>query len=201
MRVSLSKLREHVDLPEELTVDWVKESLAGAGIQVISVEDRRQTVRGSLVVGRVLTIDELTGFKKPIRYCTVDVGAANGTGEPQEIVCGATNFTVGDLVVVILPGGVLPGDLAVGARKAYGHSSNGMICSARELGTGEDHTGIVVVDPATGARPGEDARAFVGLNDIVIQVGEPADEVGPILADAVMHSLGQALNARRAIDG
>ena len=69
----------------------------------------RSSVLGDLVVGRVLEIEELSGFKKPIRFCRVDVGAANGTGEPQEIVCGATNFAVGDLVVVILPGGVLPG--------------------------------------------------------------------------------------------
>lgn len=57
------------------------------------------------MVGEVLAIEELTGFKKPIRYCRVDVGEANGTGEPQNIVCGATNFAVGDRVVVVLPGG------------------------------------------------------------------------------------------------
>ena len=67
---------------------------------------------------------------KTINWCTVDVGDANGTGEPQGIVCGAHNFAAGDLVVVVLPGGVLPGGFEISARKTYGHVSAGMICSA-----------------------------------------------------------------------
>ena len=67
---------------------------------------------------------------KTINWCTVDVGDANGTGEPQGIVCGAHNFAPGDLVVVVLPGGVLPGGFEISARKTYGHVSAGMICSA-----------------------------------------------------------------------
>ena len=62
--------------------------------------------------------------------------------------CGAHNFDVGDLVVVILPGGTPPtpkGPLTVSARKTYGHISAGMICSERELGLGDDHTGIIVL--------------------------------------------------------
>ena len=93
---------------------------------------------------------------KTINWCTVDVGSANGTGEPQGIVCGAHNFAPGDLVVVILPGGVLPGPFEISARKTYGHVSAGMICSARELGLGEDHDGIIVLAPDAG-EPGEDA--------------------------------------------
>ncbi|HEX6873843.1 MAG TPA: phenylalanine--tRNA ligase subunit beta, partial [Micromonosporaceae bacterium] len=134
MRVSVSWLREFVDLPAGVTAAELERALIGLGIEVESVEDLAATVAGSLVVGRVMSIEELKGFKKPIRFCLVDVGSANSTGEPQEIVCGATNFAEGDLVVVILPGGVLPGGFAVGARVTYGHNSNGMICSARELG-------------------------------------------------------------------
>ena len=83
---------------------------------------------------------------------TVDVSDANGTGEPQGIVCGAHNFQPGDLVVVVLPGGVLPGGFAISARKTYGHVSAGMICSAHELGLGEDHDGIMVL-PADAGSP------------------------------------------------
>ena len=69
-------------------------------------------VDGPLTVGRVAEIEELTEFKKPIRACKVDVGEH----EPRDIVCGATNFAVGDLVVVALPGTTLPGGLHHHAR-------------------------------------------------------------------------------------
>src|SRR5690349_20449723 len=105
---------------------------------------------------------------KTINWCTVDVGDANGTGEPQGIVCGAHNFAPGDLVVVILPGGVLPGNFEISARKTYGHVSAGMICSARELGLGEDHSGIIVL-PADAGAPGDDAFDVLGLREEVIE--------------------------------
>src|SRR5699024_111481 len=82
----------------------------------------------------VKEIEELTQFKKPIRYCQVDVGDANGTGELQGIICGARNFEEGSIVPVSLPGAVLPGGFKIAARETYDHISNGMICSAAELG-------------------------------------------------------------------
>ncbi|MGI5149225.1 phenylalanine--tRNA ligase subunit beta [Plantactinospora sp. CA-294935] len=170
MRIPVSWLREHVDLPAELSPEELDQALVNLGIEVESIVDLRGTVTGSLVVGEVLEIEELTGFKKPIRFVRVDVGAANGTGEPQEIVCGATNFAVGDRVVVILPGGVLPGGFAIGARKTYGRNSNGMICSVRELGIGDDHAGILVLPEDVPAKPGDDARPVVGLDDVVVEV-------------------------------
>jgi phenylalanyl-tRNA synthetase beta chain len=169
MRVSLSWLREHVDLPADLTAADLERALVELGIEVESIVDLAETVTGPLVVGEVREIEELTGFKKPIRFCRVDVGAANGTGEPQEIVCGATNFAPGDRVVVILPGGVLPGGFAIGARKTYGRNSNGMICSARELGLSDEHGGILVLPEDSPAKPGDDARPVVGLDDVVVE--------------------------------
>jgi phenylalanyl-tRNA synthetase beta chain len=125
------------------------------------------------VVGKVLAIEELTGFKKPIRYCQVDVGDANGTGEPQNIVCGARNFAVGDKVVVVLPGAVLPGPFPIAARQTYGHTSEGMICSARELGMGDDHDGIIVLPPEF--EPGTDAIELLELVDEVLDIAVTAD--------------------------
>ena len=90
MRVPLSWLREYVDLPAGTTGRDVAAKLIDAGLEVETVE-QLGGIKGPLVVGKVLTIEELEGFKKPIRFCTVDVGSANGTGEPQEIVCGAEN--------------------------------------------------------------------------------------------------------------
>ncbi|GHJ48501.1 phenylalanine--tRNA ligase beta subunit [Catellatospora sp. TT07R-123] len=170
MKVGLSWLREYVDLPADLTAADLDLALNNLGIEVEEIHDQRHSVQGSLVVGKVLTVEELTGFKKPIRFCTVDVGQANGTGAPQEIICGARNFAEGDLVVVILPGGVLPGGFEIGARKTYGRNSHGMICSAAELGLSGDHDGIIILPTSVDAAVGDDARAVVGLDDIEVHV-------------------------------
>ncbi|MFI7670990.1 phenylalanine--tRNA ligase subunit beta [Nocardia sp. NPDC049526] len=154
--------------PEELDAGFVR-----VGLEVEEV-DKLQRVSGDidkpLVVGRVAEITELTEFKKPIRFCKVDVG----NPELQEIVCGATNFAVGDLVVVVLPGGVLPGGFQISSRKTYGHVSNGMICSVAELGIGKDHSGILVLEPGT-AEPGTDANELLGLDDTVIELNITPD--------------------------
>ncbi|MBW6439476.1 phenylalanine--tRNA ligase subunit beta [Actinoplanes hulinensis] len=165
MKTSLSWLREYVELPAGITASELDAALTNLGMEVESIVDQAGTILGDLVVGRVLTIEELTGFKKPIRFCTVDVGR----DAPQEIVCGARNFAEGDLVVVILPGGELPGGFKIGARKTYGRNSHGMICSAAELGLSGDHSGIIVL-PADSAQPGADGRAVVGLDDVLIEV-------------------------------
>jgi phenylalanyl-tRNA synthetase beta chain len=194
MRVGVSWLREYVELPAGLSVDDLEQALVNLGFEVEAAVDLAAAVQGPLVVGRVLRIEDLTGFKKPIRFCLVDVGTANGTGEPQEIVCGATNFAVGDLVVVILPGGVLPGGLAVGVRKTYGHNSNGMICSARELGIGDDHTGIIVLPDTPDAVPGGDARPAVGLDDVVLELEITPDRGYALSVRGIARELSYALN-------
>ncbi|WP_424214628.1 phenylalanine--tRNA ligase subunit beta [Streptomyces sp. BI20] len=174
MRVPLSWLREYVDLPAGTTGRDVAAKLIDAGLEVETVERLGAGLQGPLVVGKVLTIEELEGFKKPIRFCTVDVGAANGTGEPQEIVCGARNFSVGDKVVVVLPGAVLPGDFAIASRKTYGRTSHGMICSGDELGMGDDGThGIIVLPPEY--EPGTDAIELLQLVDEVLHVDVTPD--------------------------
>jgi phenylalanyl-tRNA synthetase beta chain len=127
-------------------------------------------VSGPLTMGRVAAIEELTEFKKPIRACKVDVG------EPdlRDIVCGATNFAVGDLVVVALPGSTLPGDFHIASRKTYGRLSDGMICSAAELGLGSDHAGIMVFPPGT-AEPGDSGVDVLGLDDVVFDLAITPD--------------------------
>ncbi|WP_405766137.1 phenylalanine--tRNA ligase subunit beta [Streptomyces sp. NBC_01538] len=174
MRVPLSWLREYVDLPATQTGRDVQEKLITVGLEVETVEQVGAGLKGPLVVGQVLTIEELEGFKKPIRFCTVDVGTANGTGEPQEIVCGARNFAVGDKVVVVLPGAVLPGDFAIAARKTYGHTSHGMICSGDELGMGDDGSGGIIVLPPE-HEVGTDAIELLQLVDEVLDIAVTPD--------------------------
>ncbi|MFI9471365.1 phenylalanine--tRNA ligase subunit beta [Streptomyces sp. NPDC052492] len=174
MRVPLSWLREYVDLPATETGRDVQAKLISAGLEVETVEHLGADLKGPLVVGQVLTVEELEGFKKPIRFCTVDVGQANGTGEPQEIVCGARNFAVGDKVVVVLPGATLPGGFSISARKTYGKVSHGMICSSDELGMGDDGThGIIVLPPET--EVGTDAVELLELVDEVLDIAVTAN--------------------------
>ncbi|MGW6567626.1 phenylalanine--tRNA ligase subunit beta [Streptomyces sp. NPDC054975] len=174
MRVPLSWLREYVDLPATETGRDVQAKLISAGLEVETVERLGAGLTGPLVVGKVLTIEELTEFKKPIRFCTVDVGQANGTGEPQEIICGARNFAEGDKVVVALPGAVLPGDFRIAERKTYGRVSRGMICSGDELGMGDDGThGIIVLPPEY--EVGIDATVLLELYDEVLDIAVTPD--------------------------
>src|SRR3954452_18051404 len=165
MRTPVSWIREYADLPAELSSDELARRLTALGLKLEALERPGAEIVGPLVVGRVLTAEpEPQKNGKTINWCAVDVGEANGTGEPQGIVCGAHNFGPGDLVVVILPGGVLPGNFEISARNTYGHLSAGMICSARELGLGEDHDGIIVL-PAGASEPGGDAFGVLGLDD------------------------------------
>jgi phenylalanyl-tRNA synthetase beta chain len=185
MKLSVSWLREWVDVPADARV--LDDALTGAGIEVEEVVDLSSTVDGPLVVGRVEAIEELKGLKKPIRYCQVDVGT-----QTRGIICGATNFAVGDLVVVALPGTVLPGGFAIASRKTYGHVSDGMICSARELAIGDDHSGIIVLAPGSG-KPGDPARPLVGLDDIVLDLEITPDRGYCLSVRGIARELSHAL--------
>ncbi len=185
MRVPVDWLRDYVAVPPDAEGEAIAASLVAVGLE----EEGLHTggVTGPLVVGRVLSKHpEPQKNGKTINWCTVDVGDANGTGEPQGVVCGAHNFQAGDLVVVILPGGVLTtpqGPLTVSARKTYGHVSAGMICSERELGIGDDHDGILVLtrkfgddaDTLTRLTPGTDAIPLLGLDRETVEVNVTPD--------------------------
>jgi phenylalanyl-tRNA synthetase beta chain len=170
MKVSVSWLREMVAIPADVTGREVAERLTNAGLEVESVETLGGDTRGPLVLGRVVSIEELNDFKKPIRFCQVDVGAEHGG--VRGIVCGARNFATDDLVVVALPGAVLPGDFTITARTTYGHVSDGMICSERELGLGDEHGGIMVLELGD---VGADAHAAIGLGEEILDIAVTPD--------------------------
>ena len=171
MRASVSWVAESVDLPPGTTPRQLGDALVRVGLEVERVEAAADAVTGPVVIGRVWSIaTELQSNGKTIRWCQVDVGEPDRRG----IVCGAYNFVVGDLVAVALPGTVLPGGFAISARKTYGHISDGMICSARELGIGDDHTGILVLSPDAGP-PGGDAVTALGMRDAVLDIAVTPD--------------------------
>lgn len=168
MKAPVSWIHEFAALPADVTVDDLAARLTALGLKLEALHGA--DITGPVVVGRVLTQEpEEQKNGKTINWCTVDVGDANGTGDPQGIICGAHNFKPGDLVVVSLPGAVLPGGFAIAERKTYGHVSAGMICSARELGLGDDHEGIIVLGEDVDAEPGDDALSLLGLDDTVIE--------------------------------
>ena len=172
MRLPYSWLRDVVQAGApgwDVSADELEQTLIRIGHEVEEVIPVGP-VTGPLTVGRVTEIEELTEFKKPIRAVKVDVGEA----EPRDIVCGATNFAVGDLVVVALPGTVLPGDFTIATRKTYGRTSDGMICSTAELNLGTDHSGILVLPPGT-AEPGAAAADVLGLDDVVFHLAITPD--------------------------
>jgi phenylalanyl-tRNA synthetase beta chain len=171
MRAPVSWVAEHVDLPAGTTAREIGDALLRVGLEVERVDSASDAMSGPIVVGRVLSFaDEPQSNGKTIRWCSVDVGEA----EPRGIVCGAHNFAESDLVVVALPGAVLPGGFAIGARKTYGHVSDGMICSVRELGIGDEHMGILVLAPDAG-KPGDDALDVLGLRESVLDIAITPD--------------------------
>jgi phenylalanyl-tRNA synthetase beta chain len=178
MRVPLSWLREYTALPDPVDATEVARRLTAAGLEVESLEPVGHDIRG-VVIAQVLSIEELgeaQKLKKPIRYCRVGVSQTQLAAPPDEapgVICGAVNFRVGDRIALALPGAVLPGGFEIGARRTYGHVSEGMICSASELAIGDDHTGILVLP---GDAPlGEDFVAYAGLRDEVLEIAVTPD--------------------------
>ena len=192
MRVPIRWLAEYVDVPAGTSVEDLDTAFVRLGLEVEEIH-RRDEVTGPLVVGRVLEIEELAQFKKPIRFCQVDVGES----EPRGIVCGARNFVVGDTVVVALPGAVLPGGFEIAARTTYDHVSDGMICSVRELGVGDDHAGILVLGSAADdvPTPGTPAGPVVGLDDVVIELAVTPDRGYCLSMRGIAREMGTGLAA------
>lgn len=180
MRVPLSWLGEFVDLEPGTTPEEVHAALVSVGLEEEDIHTFE--LSGPIVVGQVLEfVEEPQSNGKTIRWCQVRVApegqsAADGGADVRGIVCGARNFFEGDKVVVTLPGAVLPGPFPIAARKTYGHISDGMIASARELGLGEDHDGILRLS-TLGLDPevGTDAVALLGLDDAAVEVNVTPD--------------------------
>ncbi len=180
MRVPLSWLREYVDVPTDASPEDVLEALVRVGFEEEDVH--RFEVTGPVVVGEVLSFEaEPQSNGKTIRWCQVQVApegetAADGGPAVHGIVCGAGNFFVGDKVVVTLPGAVLPGPFPIAARKTYGHVSDGMIASAKELGLGDEHAGILrLSELGIDAPVGTDAIALLGLDDVAVEINVTPD--------------------------
>src|SRR6202035_1581453 len=192
MRVPISGLREYAPIPEPYDALEVGRRLTLAGLEVEAVEQVGHDVRG-VITAQVMSIEALAGFKKPIRYCRVATSDAELDAEPETltgVICGATNFSVGDRVAFATVGAVLPGGFEITAAKKYGLISEGMICAVDELGIGEDHTGILVLPPDTPL--GVDFAAYANLRDDVLEITVTPDRGYAVSIRGVARELASA---------
>ena len=189
MRAPLSWIKEFVEIPKNVTPEQISDALIRVGFEVEEIIVQGADLTGPLVFGKVLSIEEITEFKKPIRYVGLDCGEK----ETRYVICGATNFVVGDLIVAALPGAVLPGNFAIGARETYGKTSNGMICSAKELGLGEDHSGIMTFQEGT-VNIGDDAIEGLMINDIIFDVAVNPDRGYALSIRGIAREVAAALD-------
>ena len=175
MRIPASQLREWVDLPVDATTEHLHEVLVSVGFEEEGVYPAE--LSGPIVVGQVLEFTpESQDNGKTIRWCQVRVAAGDASDAVRGIVCGAANFEVGDKVVVTLPGSVLPGPFPIAARKTYGHVSDGMIASAKELGLGDEHNGILrLAELGLDPEVGTDAIELLGLDDFAVEINVTPD--------------------------
>lgn len=139
MNLSFQWLREFV--PFDGTPAQLSDLLTFAGVEVEDVR-QRGVEAGHVVVAQILESKQHPNADR-LSVCQVD----DGSGQPRQIVCGAKNYKVGDKVPLALPGAVLPGGIKIKEGKLRGEKSSGMLCSAIELGLGEDASGLLILAP------------------------------------------------------
>jgi len=176
MKISHRWLQDFVALPaSEWTPQKVQKVLTDLGLEVEDIVDMSSVLQG-FVVGRVLDKQPHPKADK-LSVCTVDVGQA----EPKTIVCGAPNVAAGQTVPVAMVGAVVPSaGFAIEERPLRGVVSQGMICSQAELGLGEDHDGIWVMDSQ--AASGTPLAEALGIDDVIYDVA-----ITPNRADCLSH--------------
>ncbi len=193
MRAPLTWIKDFAEIPDSVTAEQISDALIRVGFEVEEIIVQGSDLTGPLKFGKVLSIEEITEFKKPIRY----VGLDCGEGETRYVICGATNFEVGDIVCVAIPGAVLPGNFAISARETYGKTSNGMICSGRELGISDDHAGIMTFTEGS-VEIGGDAIEALQINDVIFDIAVNPDRGYALSIRGVAREIAAALNLNYA---
>src|SRR5579863_5968086 len=147
MKISLNWIKDYVAI--EAPVDELKRAITFLGFEVEGVATTGAPPLSNVVVGEVVTREKHPNADK-LSVCTVDLGPKEGV---RTIVCGAQNYKVGDRIPVALPGAVLPGGLVIKRSKIRGQESDGMMCSGREIGVGDDAGGLLILEgrPELGA--------------------------------------------------
>src|SRR5437899_1447517 len=139
MKFSVNWLREFVDLPKN--PEEIAELLTRAGIETEKIETRGANI-DNVIVSQITASSRHPNADR-LTVCEVD----DGSGTKRQIVCGATNYKVGDKVLLALPGAKLPNETEIRKSKLRGVESEGMLCSPIELGLGEDASGLLILSP------------------------------------------------------
>ncbi len=191
MKVSYNWLKQYVDL-EGITPEELAEKLTRSGVEVESIESRNKGV-SQVVIGHVVEREKHPDADK-LNVCQVDVGQA----ERLQIVCGAPNVAAGQKVVVSVVGAELPGGLKIKKAKLRGVESQGMICSAKELGINDkllpksQQEGIMVLPEET--EVGQDALVYLGLDDYILELGLTPNRSDCLSMLGVAYEVGAILN-------
>src|SRR5205085_1007424 len=171
MKFSVNWLREFVDLPENS--EEIADLLTRAGVETENIETRGAKIE-HVIVSQITAASRHPNADR-LTVCEVD----DGSGTKRQIVCGATNYKVGDKVPLALPGAKLPNGLEIRKSKLRGVESEGMLCSPIELGLGEDASGLLILSP--------DAKVGAPIGDLF-----PTDtildvEITPNRGDLLSH--------------
>ncbi|HET7755224.1 MAG TPA: phenylalanine--tRNA ligase subunit beta [Anaeromyxobacteraceae bacterium] len=171
MRISCKWLSDYVDAP---AAEELARLLTGVGLEVEAVERLGAELTG-VVAARVVASEKHPNAEK-LSVTRIDAGGP----DPLQIVCGAKNYQVGDVVPLATIGTVLPGGMRIERAKLRGVESFGMLCSAKELGIDADASGLLILP--RDAKPGTPVADVLGLADVVLEVN-----VTPNRPDALSH--------------
>src|SRR5947207_9473454 len=171
MKFSVNWLREFVDLPEK--PEEIAELLTRAGIETKKIERRGANIE-NVIVSQIIASARHPNADR-LSVCEVD----DGTCTKRQIVCGATNYKVGDKVLLALPGAKLPNGTEIRKSKLRGVESEGMLCSPIELGLGEDASGLLILSP--------DANVGASIADIFPTDAVLDVEITPNRGDLLSH--------------
>jgi len=173
LKISLNWLKNYIDL-SGIPIDEIESALTMVGLEVENVENQEKMFN-NFVIGYVKEKNKHPKADK-LTVCIVSTG-----DEEHTVVCGAPNVDAGQKIVLALPGAIVPQNgIVISKAKIRGVESNGMICSEAELGIGNDHSGILVLDSSL--KEGMTLSEAMQLNDVIFEIG-----ITPNRPDALSH--------------
>jgi len=160
MYLSLNWLKEYVDLPKSATPEKISEILTMHTVEVEGITQQSEKFKG-VIVAKILEIRKHPNADR-LQVAKVDTGS-----EKLDVVCGAPNIEVGHLVPMATVGTILPGNIEIKEADVRGEKSHGMLCAEDELGLGDDHAGIMILEKA---KIGQDFADYLNFQDTILEV-------------------------------